>query len=458
MVFENPVHLGEEYRSRDYRVFQGKNTWSQEGFAVRTRTKRRLGIDGTDHQASYITTLTIDQPGTHGEDIDRISVEDVLEKNFTAKNQKSSAKKKPELAISNLSELVNIKQGGKRNSIHAPPPSGRSSKTEQNEENEDLSRTVSRGTGSVTPGFLSSDTRQIRPPTGHSASSIDQNIDAFVMTGSASRSGKSSSAKSAQGRTMSGKSPRPPAKPSLHKSVAAQGAGISRRGSKGDASYIQITQSLSVPRDKGPAAEIPILAQGIPPPSFISPSTSIAVDTHPLDQELNPEEFPELGLSLELEGSSTQHDPHEPDPISTDQQPLSLTPEPSHQPTDSPVSAQSQSPDIKYAFDIPTADEVEEDVEEDGGRDRSSLHDRLVEQTASLLAGAIIGADLPDDMIGPPPSGGRSNKKERVVLESLAENMIPVNKNPSEASLTDSIDVHEAEHTQGDEAEKEMTQ
>ena len=369
------------------------------GYAVRSRVKSRVGIDGTTTQP--ITNLTIEARAAAvvAADEDYMSVEDVLEHQLARRDRKYKDRKRPELAISNLTDLKNHdgKASPKGRTVRTPPTSARSAKQEV------PSPPPSRAAAGTPWSMGGGDGRSVRPLTAHSAHSIDQNFDSFVVTSAASTSGKPGSARSG-GRATSGKRP-PPAKPTLHRSAAAMGASIG--GAKGDTtSYIQITQSLASPMSVAQKeAEARAQPQGILPPTPASPDNlSMEGGGTPRDLDLSEDEFPELESDLEDDVGVIEEDAREvtEDVMANDQ--LQDPPSTQQEEEEQLQEGQVQDEDnVQYAFNIPTADAVEEEDEEGvAGVDRAqSLHDRLVEQTTDLLAGAIIGADLPPALCRP---------------------------------------------------------
>lgn len=393
--------------AKDFRAYRGSNTWSADGFAVRSRVKPRVGIDGTS--TKQITSFTIDKKQEVDNILEELSVEEILQKRLQV-NDQSRGRRREDLGIPNLTNLSHHKRD-KRKKSHTPPCSARSGKDEL------VSQPPSRmGVGSGL-GFTSGDSRSVRPLTAHSANNIDQNFDSFVVTSAASGCLKPTSARSG-GRATSGKRP-PPAKPSLHKSAAAMGASISSSASKGDTEYIKITHSLSPPSKDIETEESPGEDQGIPPPTPNSGDLSMAGDDA-YDQELSQDGFSDFDSDLEdavREAEADNGGVHDFVEIQVAPPSISVT-EPPPLPEEIPEEVevrtveQSGEADVRYAFDIPTADEVDEE-EVDDGNDKPSLHDRLVEQTAELLAGAIIGADLPDQFGELTPDSKQSRSESR---------------------------------------------
>ncbi len=325
----------------------------------------RLGPDGKPLPGSTITNVTIDksQSGKDDTSLDDISVEDILEKQLHIKGEKSA------------------KHHGFRpmEPIAASPRPHEEDGmvTYRSERDMTSARSGMRSRADSTrPGSQMdyNSNAPSRPMTSHSMHNMDQDLDTLVVTNSNSDGSSKPKYDTRANRAHSAKRP-PPAKPSLHKSSAAMGASIGGGHKNGESSYIQITQQIVLPR------ETPSRIDQSPPNTGSNASAAVIQSVH----EHNKADYPEEPVTPEqpIQNSIPQPRSPPPPPVVIQQVPRptaatppvqvavqiveipDATPAPGNSPPSSirsPSSVRSKSPEVEYAFNIPTADVAESDV------------------------------------------------------------------------------------------------
>lgn len=283
----------------------------EEGYRVKARNKRRIGIDGRESNSSTVTNITIDQRTEHSEEeLDQISVDEILDRKlgYRRKDQRS--------------------------------PYGEATVTAFRSDSAHTSRTVDEaGEQDMLPRYQQEDTHENIPeepqsPTQTKAESqrpvsnkdVKQNIETLYVSTNAN----DTNWKKEPPRVNSGKRP-PPAKPSLHKSSAATGASVGNTKG-GDPSYIQIVQPLDIPSDNVVlSAESPTMStviQSVKQYNDMSSNHSIPPPSSPTETEKQ-ESRPESPKNLTVRSMS---------------------------PTKELLAKAEEPSNPKYAFNIPTAD------------------------------------------------------------------------------------------------------
>ncbi len=211
-------------------------TLNPDGYKVNIRSKKRLGLDGQE-SASVITTLSIDQSHSQYSDIDdsihdQMSIEDVVDSRLPYKYKDDN---KP---LSQAEAAITLTNGHKMASPASEAPS--------NVFERDSVRSSSRnGSALVTEPRASIPSKS---PQGNYTLQTEAEWPNLMVTNSKSSPPVKNSGSSSRAGSRAASAKRPSTKLSLHK-AASSGASISAHSNQGDTAYIQISQGLQPNKD-----------------------------------------------------------------------------------------------------------------------------------------------------------------------------------------------------------------
>ena len=319
-----------------------------DGYSVKLRTKPRKGMDGAERTTSKITNISIDNRPNDQEEV-LLSYEDFLDINV--KTKKSPRKSITEPAM----------QPPVKTPVKSPPR--KDSATEKSPVSREQSQEI----------LIS------RPVTALSKMSMESDLDLVVAPGACRSNvttplGKTSSTASLRQGSNSRGGPRttsagrpPPQKPSLHKTSAAVGASIQAGGTAAkvaETEYIHFSQQLIGSQEM----DLPKRASS----TSNSATAILSVGNHNNPLEEVRSESPALSQQP-LPSSPSVGSLGSPRALSDD----GNVPTPPSSPKDQRAmeKEEEEKPDeVHYAFNIPTADTVESEI------DPSELHP-VIEET-----------------------------------------------------------------------------